>query len=65
MLTLIGHVQAELDEVLAEDCVLCGELVIDTVDVPFFPEEREYDLMMQTWALPGASRAGPVSEDDP
>lgn len=42
--------QAELDDIVCEDCPLCGEVLIETIDEPFVkPEEQA--AYVSKWTL--------------
>ncbi|CAJ1422071.1 unnamed protein product [Effrenium voratum] len=45
----LAEVEDELDSILAEDCPLCGQLMIDCIMKPFIdPEEED----IESWAIP-------------
>lgn len=43
-------IQAEVDEIIAADCVLCGEYMIKSIDEPFVPEE-DLDSFIRSWSF--------------
>lgn len=43
-------VKTKMEEMLGEDCPLCGELAIDLIDKPFFSPE-EYAAEMEKWSM--------------
>ncbi|OZC11254.1 hypothetical protein X798_01670 [Onchocerca flexuosa] len=44
----LKHVRDEINDTVAGDCILCGIVMIDSIDKPFF-EEDEYEAEMATW----------------
>ena len=40
--------KSRIGELIGQDCPLCGNLVVDLIDKPFFTEE-EYEIEMQNW----------------
>jgi hypothetical protein len=46
--------KAEIDDLVAEECVFCGELMISSIDQPFIAPEQQDDWL-RSWMLPGAS----------
>ena len=50
---LFAHtLQAEYDDLVAADCVICGEMVIDLIDEPFISVD-EQAAFMKSWSIPG------------
>ncbi|XP_023930234.1 vacuolar protein sorting-associated protein 18 homolog [Lingula anatina] len=43
-----ADLRASLDEIVATECVFCGEYMIKSIDLPFIKTE-EYDDVMKTW----------------
>jgi vacuolar protein sorting-associated protein 18 len=41
--------QTELDEIIAADCLLCGDIMINSIDTPFIDEDEEAEIL--AWAL--------------
>lgn len=41
-------VKAEIDNIVASECLYCGENMIRNIDKPFI-EENEYDKIMKEW----------------
>lgn len=41
-------IKSEIDNILASECLYCGENMIRNIDKPFI-EEHEYDLIMKEW----------------
>ena len=40
----------QLDDIIAEECLMCGEHMISTIDKPFLPiDQDEYDRLVQEW----------------
>lgn len=44
------RIKAEMDDVIAAECVLCGNAMIKTVDAPFIKDHEREALMLQ-WAV--------------
>ncbi len=44
----IERIRNELDELLASECIFCGEFLINTVDEPFFNFDN-YEAIFQSW----------------
>ncbi|XP_069493612.1 vacuolar protein sorting-associated protein 18 homolog [Ambystoma mexicanum] len=42
------HIKADIDDIVAAECVYCGELMIRTIDKPFI-DPQKYDEEMQSW----------------
>jgi hypothetical protein len=40
----------DIDGIVAADCPMCGEAIIDTIDQPFVNEEDQ-EAFMKTWSL--------------
>ena len=49
-----AELKAEYDEIIAADCIICGEMVIDLIDEPFIGAD-EQATFMQSWSIPGKS----------
>jgi len=49
--TSLAKVEEELDGILADDCPLCGRLMIQTITRPFIEHDREKSEI-ESWALP-------------
>ncbi|KAI4499403.1 hypothetical protein M0802_005663 [Mischocyttarus mexicanus] len=43
------QVKADIDELVASECLYCGELMIESIDKPFI-EEEDYERVMREWA---------------
>ncbi|XP_076620663.1 vacuolar protein sorting-associated protein 18 dor [Colletes latitarsis] len=43
------QIKADIDEVVASECLYCGELMIESIDKPFI-EEDDYERVMKEWA---------------
>lgn len=41
-------VKAEIDNIVASECLYCGENMIRNIDKPFI-EEHEYEKIMKEW----------------
>ncbi|KAI8074843.1 Pep3/Vps18/deep orange family-domain-containing protein [Gongronella butleri] len=48
--TRIGQLKAELDDIVAEECVYCGDIMIDTIDQPFLSVVDDAHVI-HDWAL--------------
>lgn len=46
--TASQNYREDLDDLIASECVYCGELMIRSVDRPFI-DEAEYDAVIQSW----------------
>lgn len=44
----IEHFKSELDDLLASECIYCGESLIKTIDEPFY-SVKEYDEVFKSW----------------
>ncbi|MCP9261916.1 BMA-VPS-18 [Dirofilaria immitis] len=44
----LKQIRDEINDTVAGDCILCGSVMIDSIDKPFF-EEDEYEREMATW----------------
>jgi len=44
--------KVEYDDLVAADCVICGEMVIDLIDEPFISVD-EQAAFMKSWSIPG------------
>lgn len=44
----VEKLKADQDELVASECVLCGEFMIRSIDQPFITPE-EYDDVMKSW----------------
>jgi len=44
-----------LDEIAAEDCIACGEIIIKLIDEPFVPSDKMDDYLA-SWNLSGVNR---------
>lgn len=42
------QIKADIDDIVAAECVYCGELMIRTIDKPFI-DPQKYDEEMQSW----------------
>ncbi|XP_012271920.1 vacuolar protein sorting-associated protein 18 homolog [Orussus abietinus] len=42
-------VKAQIDDLVASECLYCGELMIESIDKPFI-EEEDYERVMKEWA---------------
>jgi hypothetical protein len=40
----------DIDSIVAADCPMCGDAIIDTIDKPFANED-EQEAFMNTWSL--------------
>ncbi|XP_034942311.1 vacuolar protein sorting-associated protein 18 homolog isoform X2 [Chelonus insularis] len=43
------QIKADLDELIASECLYCGEYMIESIDKPFI-EEENYDKIMAEWS---------------
>ncbi|OXU27272.1 hypothetical protein TSAR_013576 [Trichomalopsis sarcophagae] len=43
------QIKADFDDLVASECLYCGELMIDSIDKPFI-EEEDYERVMKEWA---------------
>ncbi|XP_076650787.1 vacuolar protein sorting-associated protein 18 dor isoform X1 [Halictus rubicundus] len=43
------RIKADIDELVASECLYCGELMIESIDKPFI-EEEDYERVMKEWA---------------
>ncbi|CAK9834118.1 Vacuolar protein sorting-associated protein 18 homolog [Anthophora retusa] len=43
------QIKADIDELVASECLYCGELMIESIDKPFI-EEEDYEKVMKEWA---------------
>ncbi|KAJ1976423.1 tethering complex subunit [Dimargaris xerosporica] len=41
----LGQLKSELDSLVAGECILCGEMMIKTVDRPFVDVDKEHELI--------------------
>jgi hypothetical protein len=41
-----------MDEIVAEECVFCGDMMIASIDQPFISSEQQDDWL-RSWTLPG------------
>lgn len=41
-------VKSEIDNILASECLYCGENMIRNIDMPFI-EDNEYEAVMRAW----------------
>ena len=44
----LEQAQAELDELVAAECVFCGDVMIRNIDRPFI-EDQDFDRVIQEW----------------
>ncbi len=44
----IENLKSQLDDILAEACIYCGDNLIKTIDEPFF-NIKEYDEIFKSW----------------
>ncbi|XP_011263387.1 vacuolar protein sorting-associated protein 18 homolog isoform X2 [Camponotus floridanus] len=42
------QIKADIDELVASECLYCGELMIESIDKPFI-EEGDYERVMKEW----------------
>lgn len=43
--------KSQLDEIIAEECLMCGEYMIQSIDTPFLPrDEDEFEKLKQEWS---------------
>lgn len=47
-MSLKDNVKAEIDNIIASQCLYCGENMIRNIDMPFV-EENDYDRVMKEW----------------
>ncbi|XP_031837327.1 vacuolar protein sorting-associated protein 18 dor isoform X2 [Nomia melanderi] len=43
------QIKADIDDLVASECLYCGELMIESIDKPFI-EEEDYERVMKEWA---------------
>ncbi|XP_017884886.1 vacuolar protein sorting-associated protein 18 homolog isoform X2 [Ceratina calcarata] len=43
------QIKADIDELIASECLYCGELMIESIGKPFI-EEEDYERVMKEWA---------------
>ncbi|XP_023247214.1 vacuolar protein sorting-associated protein 18 homolog [Copidosoma floridanum] len=43
------QIKDDIDELVASECLYCGDLMIDSIDKPFIKED-EYDKIMKEWS---------------
>ncbi|KAF7993970.1 hypothetical protein HCN44_011239 [Aphidius gifuensis] len=43
------QIKADIDDLIASDCLYCGDFMIESIDKPFIDEEN-YDKVMAEWA---------------
>ncbi|KAL2749921.1 vacuolar protein sorting-associated protein 18 isoform X1 [Vespula maculifrons] len=48
-LSIKDQIKADIDELVASECLYCGELMIESIDKPFI-EEEDYERVMREWA---------------
>ncbi|KAJ1976726.1 tethering complex subunit [Dimargaris verticillata] len=46
----LGQLKSELDSFVAAECILCGEMMIKTVDCPFVDADKEHELIA-SWGV--------------
>jgi len=44
----LEQAQAELDDLIASECVFCGDIMVKNIDKPFI-EDQEFDKVMAEW----------------
>ncbi|XP_065192969.1 vacuolar protein sorting-associated protein 18 homolog [Sycon ciliatum] len=44
----VEQLKSELDDIVAADCVFCGEVMIKSIDKPFI-DPKEYDDVLRSW----------------
>ncbi|EZA54658.1 vacuolar protein sorting-associated protein 18 homolog isoform X2 [Ooceraea biroi] len=42
------QIKADIDQLIASECLYCGELMIESIDKPFI-EEEDYERVMKEW----------------
>ncbi|XP_046628252.1 vacuolar protein sorting-associated protein 18 homolog isoform X1 [Neodiprion virginianus] len=42
------QIKADIDDLIASECIYCGELMIESIDKPFI-EEEDYERVMKEW----------------
>ena len=43
--------KSQLDEIIAEECLMCGEYMIQSIDTPFLPrDEEEFEKLRLEWS---------------
>ncbi|KAF3420783.1 hypothetical protein E2986_04403 [Frieseomelitta varia] len=42
------QIKADIDDLIASECLYCGELMIESIDKPFI-EEEDYERVMKEW----------------
>jgi hypothetical protein len=47
-----AEAKTEMDEIVAEECVFCGDMMIASIDQPFISPEQQDDWL-RSWTLPG------------
>ncbi|XP_043479320.1 vacuolar protein sorting-associated protein 18 homolog isoform X2 [Leptopilina heterotoma] len=43
------QIKADIDDLIASECLYCGDLMIESIDKPFI-EEEDYERVMKEWA---------------
>lgn len=47
-LSIKDQIKADIDELIASECLYCGDLMIESIDKPFI-EEKDYERVMKEW----------------
>ncbi|KAH0950839.1 hypothetical protein HN011_007913 [Eciton burchellii] len=47
-LSMRDQIKADIDQLVASECLYCGELMIESIDKPFI-EEEDYERVMKEW----------------
>ncbi|CAG7718037.1 unnamed protein product [Allacma fusca] len=48
MVSLRDQIKSDIDEIIASECIYCGDNMIKQIDTPFIPEE-DYDKIQKEW----------------
>ena len=48
MLNAISQVQAEMDDLIAAECLFCGDIMIRNIDKPFI-EDADFQRVINEW----------------
>ena len=48
MFHMISQVQAEMDDLIAAECLFCGDIMIRNIDKPFI-EDADFQRVINEW----------------